>query len=190
MAGTTNLLQWNPTGANQETDAAYLADSQRSGGATNPSLFDATLANKAFYQWSTYLEGLFTAFANKGFSTSDANLSTLIAQCANFLTTADIKPGMQYVLFSTALVFDCSQANGFQVTLTNDVTSLSVENAAVGQTVTLAFTQDGVGGRTVPFPNNVLNPGTISDLADSSSVQTFIVLNDNLLHPAGPMVVS
>ena len=27
MAGTTNLLQWNPTGSNQEDDAAYLADS-------------------------------------------------------------------------------------------------------------------------------------------------------------------
>lgn len=87
---TTNLIQWNPTAANQENDAAYAADSQRAGGATNPALFDATLANKAFYQWSTFLTALFAAYAAKGFTTSDSNLSTLTAQCAGFLTTADL----------------------------------------------------------------------------------------------------
>lgn len=190
MAGTTNLLIWNPTGANQETDAEYAADSQRSGGATNPSLFDATLANKAFYQWSTFLYALFTAFANKGFTTSDSSASSLVTECANFLTTADVKPGMLYVLFSTALVLDASQANGFQVTLTNNVASLSIINAVVGQRVIVAFTQDGVGGRTVPFPSNVASPGTVNGAANSNSVQEFIVLNDNKLHPLGPMVVS
>lgn len=86
---TTNLLQWNPTAVNQENDAAYLADSQRAGGATNPSILQAELANKAFFQWSTFLTALFQAFANKGFTTSDSNLNTLTAACANFLTTAD-----------------------------------------------------------------------------------------------------
>lgn len=86
---TTNLQQWNPTAVNQENDAAYAADSQRSGGATNPSIFQAELANKLFYQTTTFLTALFTAFANKGFTTSDSNLSTLTATCANFLTTAD-----------------------------------------------------------------------------------------------------
>lgn len=87
---TTNLQQWNPTAVNQETDAEYVADSQRAGGATNPAIFEAELANKAYYQWSTFLTALFQAFAAKGYTTSDSNLSSLTAQCLNFTTAADV----------------------------------------------------------------------------------------------------
>ena len=189
MAGSTNVLIWNPTGANQETDTAYKADSQRSGGATDPSLFDAALANKLFFQATTFLYGLFTAFANKGFSTSDASAPALVAQCANFLTTADVKPSLIYVLFSSSLVFDCSKANGFQVTLSGDAT-VTLTHAVVGQRILLAFTQDAVGGRTITLPGTIVSPGTISVTANSNNVQEFVVLNDNKLHPVTPMVVS
>ena len=189
MPGTTNLLQWNPTQANQETDAAYAADSQRAGGAVDPSLFASVLANKLFFQCTTYLTALFQAFANKGFTTSDASLATLTAQCANFLTSADVKPGLQYVLYAPTLVFDATQANGFQVTLTGGL-SFTVTGATVGQLITLVFTQDGVGGRAVTYPGNVLSPGVPSVAAGASSAQLFQVLNDNQLHPIGPMVVS
>jgi hypothetical protein len=189
MPGTTNLLQWNPTGANQETDAAYLADSQRAGGATDPSLFASVLANKAFYQWSTYLYAFFTAFANKGFSTSDANVSTLTAQCANFLTSADIKPGLQYVLYAPTLTFNCTQANGFQVPLNGNL-SFTLSTPSIGQQILLAFTQDGVGGHTVTWPSSVVGYGTVDTTANKTSQQLFIVLNDNLLHPISPMTVS
>ncbi len=189
MAGT-NLIQWNPTAANQETDAEYLADSQRAGGATNPSLFDATLANKLFYQMSTYLTGLFTAFGNKGFATSDASLAALTAQCANFLTTADVLPGTSTVAYAATVVFDCSRANGFEVTLTGNITSLTVINAAVGQVITLTFIQDGTGGRTVAFPSNVKSPGAPSISPSDVSVQQFKVLKDTFLHPIGPVMVS
>lgn len=188
MAGT-NVLQWNPTGANQETDAQYLADSQRAGGATNPSLFDARLANKLFYQLTTYMEALFTAFANKGFATSDADLSALITQCANFVTTADLLPGLQNVLYAPVVQFNCLQATGFQVTLIGDI-GVNVAWAHVGQTITFAFTQDGVGNHNVSTSANVVSMGTPSKAANATSVQTFIVLGDNKLHPIGPMVVS
>lgn len=186
---STNLLQWNPTAANQETDAQYAADSQRSGGAVDPSVFAAKLGNKLFYQLSTYMTALFTAFANKGFSTSDANFENLTAQCANFLTTKDILPGLQNVLYAPLVIFNCDQANGFQVTLTGDL-GVNVAYADVGQMITFAFTQDGVGGHSVSTSSNVLGMGTPSKAANATSVQTFICLGDNLLHPIGPMVVS
>ncbi len=94
---TTNLQQWNPTAVNQENDAQYTADSQRAGGATNPAIFQAELANKAYYQWSTFLTALFQAFANKGYTTSDSNISSLTAQCANFATSNDLT-GLQTTL--------------------------------------------------------------------------------------------
>jgi len=186
---TTNLLQWNPTAANQENDAAYLADSQRSGGATNPSLFDATLANKLFYQMSTFLAGLFTAFANKGFSTSDANLATLTAQCANFLTTADLPTGLQYLGYAPTLNFNAASYRGFQVTL-NGGLAFTMSGLSVGQQILLAFTQDSVGGRAVTFPSNVVGYGAVDGTPNTTSQQLFEVLNDNLLHPAGVMTVS
>lgn len=188
MASTT-LLQWNPTQANQENDAAYAADSQRSGGATDPSLFASLLANKAFNQWSNYLFALFTAFANKGFATDDANITTLIAQCANFLTTADVKIGLQYVLYSPSLTFNAALYGGFQVTLAGNLGFL-ITGASIGDLVTLVFTQDGGGGHSVGYPSNVVGAGTPSAAPNSNSCQLFKVLNDNNLHAVGPMVVT
>lgn len=189
MAGTTTALQWNPTQANQESNAAYLADGQRVGGATNPSIFDAVLANKLFNQLSNYIFALFTMYANKGFTTDDSNISTLITQCANFLTTADVKTGLEYVSYSPTLVFDASHYAGFQVTLTGDL-SFTITGASIGDLVTLAFTQDGIGGRAVTYPSNVVGGGAPSTTPNSNNVQLFKVLNDNILHAVGPMVVS
>src|SRR6202041_385221 len=110
---TTNMQVWNPTAANQENDAAYTADPVRAGGAVDPEIFLALLANKVFYQSSTYLTALFTAFANKGFTTSDSNLSTLTAQCANFLTTADLPTLLVSVAYSTTPTFNAAASDGF-----------------------------------------------------------------------------
>lgn len=188
MASTTNMLQWNPTATNQETDVQYNADSQRAGGAANPSLFASALANKLFYQCTTYLTALFTAMANKGFGTSDASLATLTAQCANILTTADVKGGYN-VPFSSSPTFNCALYSTFQITLTGNI-ALTVSGATQFQEVTLAFTQDGTGSRTVTFPSNVLSPGTPDPTANSTSMQTFVQLTDGNFHPKGPMTVS
>jgi hypothetical protein len=188
--GTTNALQWNPTAANQETDAEYLADAQRLGGATDPSLFDAALANKLFYQCTTYIDALFTAFANKGFTTSDANLATLTAQCGNFLTTADVRPPLLQVAYTSSPSFNTQLNAGFQMILTGNVTGMTVASYAAGQTVLLAFTQDSAGGHTVTFPSLFKSPGTVDPTPGATSIQSFICLVDSTFHPLGPMVVS
>ena len=77
--GSNSFLQWNPGAANQETDAAYAADTQRTGGAAAPSLFSSVLANKLFFQLSTMVAALAQVMANAGQTVSDANLSNLEA---------------------------------------------------------------------------------------------------------------
>lgn len=183
------MQQWNPSQTNQETDAAYTADSQRSGGATNPSIFASILANKLFYQMTTYLVALFTAFANKGFTTSDASLATLTAQCANFLTTADVRPDMLAATFASTMTLDFSKANGYQITLTGN-TTLTFTNLSFGQTITLAFVQDGTGGRTVSWPGVVVSPASPDTTPNASSIISFKVLLDGNLHSLTPMAVS
>jgi hypothetical protein len=189
---TTNLLQWNPAAANQETDAAYLADSTRADGAVDPTIFLSVLANKAFFQWSTYLTALFTAFAAKGFTTSDSNLSTLTAQCAHFLTSADVIPGLQEVAFSPSLSFNAAAANGFQVApMTSNLTITSVTGTTAGQLIAIYLQQDGVGGRTVTYPSQIVGAAQPDVTPGILSLQLFRVEADAVhLTAAGPMMSS
>lgn len=93
---SSNFIQWNPAAGNQESDASYAGDSQRAGGASNPSLFDATLANKLFFQLSTFLTAFAQSLVNKGYSPVDGSddppnaVLNLAAVLANILTNADI----------------------------------------------------------------------------------------------------
>ena len=187
---TTNLLQWNPTAANQENDAAYLADSQRAGGATNPAIFEAQLANKAYFQWSTFLTALFTAFANKGFTTSDSNLPTLTAQCANFLTTADLLPAVVNVPYAATVTLNAATANGFYLqTLTGNLTIAAVTGASAGQLIALYYQQDSVGGRTVTFPSDFVGAVQPDPAANAVSVQVFDWdANTSRMRAQGPLV--
>ena len=89
MPATTNFQQWNPTASNQESDAAYTADAQRTGGASSGE-FPSPTANKLFYQSSTFAAALCQMLATKGYSTSDADISVLAAVLANLITNADL----------------------------------------------------------------------------------------------------
>lgn len=182
MAGTTNLQQWNPTAVNQESDAQYTADSQRSGGATDPSVFLSPLANKLFYQMSTYLTALFQAFAAKGFTTSDSNLNTLTATCANFLTSADVKPLQVLVPFSPAPQFDCSLASSFRINLAGNVTSSTLINPPpAGGIVTFYIVSTNPGNFSFAWPSQV--NGAFDVLTQSSGnlyTQQFISDGANL----------
>ena len=90
MPGSTNFQQWNPTEANQETDAQYTADGLRSGGASLDGVFPSATANKAFYQWSTFIAAFASMLVAKGYSPSDANLGNLAAVLANIMTAEDM----------------------------------------------------------------------------------------------------
>lgn len=186
---TTNLLQWNPTASNQENDAAYLADSQRAGGATDPSIFQSVLSNKAFFQWSTYLTALFTAFANKGFTTSDSNLSTLTAQCANFLTSADLRGQISDPAYSPTQALDASKYNAWFLPLDGNVT-LSISGMTDGQIVVLVYLQDATGGRTITFPTSFFEAVQPDARATACSAQAFIYTTaaGPYFRPIGPLM--
>lgn len=171
---TTDLLQWNPTQANQENNAQYAADPTRAGGAVDPTIFLAILGNKAFYQWSTYLTALFTAFAAKGFTTSDSNFSTLAAQCANFVTTADLFGAVAVTAYAPTLALNAAKLNGFYVSgMTGDLTISGVSGLTSGQLVLMWYQQDGVGGHTVTFPSVFVNAVQPDPAANSVSAQWF-----------------
>jgi hypothetical protein len=174
MAGTTNLIQWNPASNNQETDAQYLADSQRASGAVDPEFFDATLANKLFYQVTTYLTALFQAFAAKGYTTSDSNLNTLASVCANFLTTADVEPAVVNVPYAASVTLNAGASDGFYIqSMTGNLAIAAVTGLTAGQIVAMYYQQDGTGGHTVTFPGVFVGAAQPDPAANAVSLQLF-----------------
>jgi hypothetical protein len=162
----------------------------RIGGATEPSIFASVLANKLFYQLSTFITALANALANKGFTVLDTSLSQLESVLANILTTADQKPNMINVPYSQTPTLDASQANGFNITLNGNVTSVNLINLTPWQFITFGIYQGGNGGYSFAWPSNVRNPGTIDPTAGALSAQQFLVGLDLTLHPITPMMVS
>src|SRR6185437_7016405 len=141
--------------ANQESDSAYNADSSRSGGAGTGAIFASALANKLFYQVTTFITAFAGALAAKGYVISDANLSTLQGVLANVITSADLKGDLFFLAYAPSVVMNCLTTNGFQITLTGNVTSSTFTNMAIGQEVTVVLKQDASGGRTFVWPSGL-----------------------------------
>ena len=103
---SSTFQQWNPTGANQETDAQYLVDAQRLAGATNPSIWTSQTANKFLYDASTFYCALADALAAKGLVLSAASRATLAGVFANIVLQTDLVAALALYapLVSPALV--------------------------------------------------------------------------------------
>jgi len=189
---STNFQQWNPSSINQESDSQYTSDALRSGGATTDAILPSPTANKAFYQWSTFVAAMATSLSNKGYVVDDTNFATLVSVLANIRTNADIIGGIATVSYATSVVFPAGTAPAFYLDLTGNVSSSSITGSYAGQVLTFVIQQDSTGGRTMTWPvtSPVLNGiGTISPLANSISIQSFIVLPGGGIWATGPMVV-
>lgn len=200
MAGTTNMQQFNPAQSNQETDAQYAADANRSGGFATDAIWPSTLANKSLNLLSNYWYAFATALASKGYTTSDANMPTLEATFANVLTETDILPNMASIPYSPSIVLNTSAANGFFISpLTGNatITGFSGSGFAALPLVTLAYQQDGVGGRTIGFGGQIVGGITPDPTPNSVSIQLFHWVSgiltggdSTILLAAGPLISS
>jgi hypothetical protein len=179
---STNFLQWNPGGINQESDATYATDPIRTGGAVTDGLLPSPLANKAWSQWSIFAAAMAQSLANKGYVVSDSNFSNLVAVLSNIRTLADVSGGIQTVTYSSAVIFNAASYNSFDLTLTGNVASSNVTGQAAGQMLLFIIAQDGTGGRAFAWPSSLTNPGAICSLANSITIQMFIV------RPSGAIV--
>lgn len=105
--------------------------------------------------------------------------------------TPTVLGGNVTVPFSATPIFDCSLVSpagviSFQMTLTGNVASSTLINAAPGQIVTFHLIQDGTGGRTMTWPANVHNAGIIKAAAGGTTTQSFYVRADGALFAMGP----
>lgn len=185
---STNILQWNSTEANQETDAVYAVDALRTGGAQSGAIFPSPLSNKAFYQWSSVCAALAQALVAKGYTVNDSPFSALVAVFENIKTSADFTDSMLLVNYASSITFNAQTSSGFDLTLTGNVATSSLINTSIGQILIFVISQDSVGGRTFVWPSQLTPAGPLCQIANSTSVQIFQSRANGNFLPTGPML--
>jgi hypothetical protein len=90
--------------------------------------------------------------------------------------------GVETVTYSADTNLDLSLGNIFQVTMTGNITNLTVSNATVGQIFVLRLIQDGTGSRTVTnwFSTIKWEDGvepTLTTTADKTDVFVFMIVS-------------
>ena len=90
---TTNYLLFNPSELNTESDANYIVDPTRLGGAQSGGILPSTLFNKVIFQQSEFTTAFATMMVNKGYSSQSA----LYSSSKRFLEASD--EGKDLILF-------------------------------------------------------------------------------------------
>ncbi len=82
--------------------------------------------------------------------------------------------GAVTVAFSSTPVFNFSSGNLQAMTLTGNVTSSTILNPVIAQSIVFKICQDATGGHTFQWPSNVSGGMTVGVTASTCSVQTFV----------------
>jgi hypothetical protein len=117
----------------------------------------------------------------------DGNLSNLITLFSLSIAIGSNK--IVAVAFSATPIFDASQGNIFEITLTGNVTSSTLVNVSPGMDITFIIHQDSTGGRTFVPPANA-PIGNISTVLNKTTTQTFVVDAGSVLRPTSAPSVS
>ena len=188
--GSSNFLPFNPTATNQESDAAYLADSQRAGGYGVDNIVPSALLNKVQYQASIFCAAFGQMMAAKpgAYSLNDASQSALAAVLSNILTESDLGTNLVSVAYSPTPTFNATSTNGFQMALTGNITSSAITGVSIGQLVAFYFSQDSAGGRTIVWPASMVGTIQPDPAANAVSVMLFRADLSGNLRAASPMI--
>lgn len=78
--------------------------------------------------------------------------------------------------FSATPTFDCDEAESFDITLTANITGVTLKNAYKGRKVTIIFIQNAIGGYTVAWTTTVKLVGGAFTITTTASVGSAITL--------------
>jgi hypothetical protein len=137
------------------TGAGFITSSY-TGNARNPIWYfgNASTYGLSYFQGTSGQNGTDSVGFHFGTATS-AGSSLNISATGIVVKGAAVTPPPAAAAFATTLVIDCSTSNYFEpATMTGNVTTLTVSNPSVGQTINVVFVQDTTGGRTVAWPSN------------------------------------
>lgn len=111
-------------------------------------------------------------------STADVNLyrgaAGVLKSDQQISAAGGVVGGLNTVTFSATPTFDFSKGNTQMITLTGNVTSSTLVNAAAGERLLFIVCQDATGSRTFVWPASMKGGGTIGATASKCSVQDFV----------------
>ena len=189
--GSTNFLRHNPNKNNQLSDGDFSSNTQRTGGYGVDDLVPSSLINKQLYQSSIFCAAMAQAIANKGYDVLDTDYNNLVAVFGNMVLSADQIAPMIRVPWATSMVFDASQATGFDVLLAGAVAVSQFVNARAGQEYKFAIRQDAVNGQyNFAWPSEFNGAPEVFKATNAMTVIKFIVTIDLSVHASGPATVS
>lgn len=183
--GSSNILLWNPTLANTESDAAYAADSQRSGGAPTGVAFRSQTGNKLFVQVSAISYSIGAFLASKGYAVLDSDPAGIVAALQSLFANVPGRINLQSIAYSPSLALDASQFLGFQIALTGN-TSITISGQNAGDAIAFLFVQGPSGGSTVTWAGNFYGFDQPDPQANTLSVQIGKVAADGTIHASTP----
>ena len=164
MAGSTNILQFNPDGNNQLNDASYSSASQRSEGITSSSIALSNVHNKLFYQLSGICASLSQAMANQGYTMADSDYDTLITNFETLVNTAGSKmtgqlqfAGPKTLTSSSGVLTLDGTSNTYYVQGTEAITSITSTVVTQG-----FFIIKWLSARTLTYGTNLQLLGSIN----------------------------
>lgn len=146
-------------------------------GATSSTFRPRTIyaATSVVAPLGTFTTGAFTtATVGAGGLTSLSGLSNFGVVHATSAIIPQLVPGASSQVFSATPTFDCSTSGTFEMTLTANVTSITITNPIVGQILTFIIHQDATGSRTWAWPASFKGATAIGSTLSTTSVQQFI----------------
>lgn len=167
---SSNFLIFNPGSSNQETDAAYSGDAQRSGGFQPNQEVPSPLLNKMAFQSSTGVYALMDALASLGYTVADSDPAAIVTA---ILSAFGGNLALQSLAFTATPAWDATANSTFEMTLTGNVTSQTISGVTPGQLVTFIWTQDATGSRTVVYPSIIKGSSSVNGAPNSTTTQTF-----------------
>ena len=93
-------------------------------------------------------------------------------------------PQLQIVAPSANPVFDGTKFTAFQITLTGDAQAV-IQNMIPGTLYTFIIMQDGAGNHRLGFPSSTRNTAPLNIQPNSTTTQTFVAIDGNVLYAIG-----
>jgi len=93
---------------------------------------------------------------------------------------------LDVMAFNPTPIFDGESWNGWEITLTGDVTSSTLDNIQPGNLYTFIIVQDATGGHAFTWPAEVVNATPVNRDPKGMTIQTFVADQYGTLYPVAP----
>jgi hypothetical protein len=176
--------------ATVDTQAIFDGSGYQLNGFQN-GIADPAQANKVWRQASMIGNAVATFISNTlGIDVlDDGNSAALIANLTAAIAAAasGIVNGIVQVPFDETPVFNAALGSTFEITLTGNVRSSTIENILPGQRLKFIIHQDSVGSRTFVAPTKVPMTPLPPSAPNVTSMQNFFVDGTSIILQDGPL---